>query len=163
MGIRMATRQRYDGHGVSFRYPSDWTLAEDTAANEVTISLQTPGATFWSLTIFADRPPAEDVLGAVLSAYRDEYPELDVYAVTTTLCQLPAEACDLDFVCLDLVSSAGLRATESATRTYLVIYQGPDPELKIYRPHFELILDSLELDDDDLVPPLGLTDESDDE
>lgn len=159
----MSSQKTYTGHGVVFQYPTDWTLSEDEADGEVTVSLQTSGAAFWSLTVFADRPSAEDVLGAVLTAYRDEYPELDIYAVSTTICQLPAEACDLDFVCLDLVSSAALRSFESLTRTFLIVYQGQDRELERFRTEFERITSSLSLDSEELESPFEFTDRPDED
>lgn len=159
----MSSQKTYTGHGVVFQYPTDWALTEDEADGEVTVSLQTPGAAFWSLTVFADRPSAEDVLGAVLTAYRDEYPELDIYAISTSICRLPAEACDLDFVCLDLVSSAALRSFESLTRTFLIVYQGQDRELERFRTEFERIIASLSLDSEELESPFEFTDSPDED
>jgi hypothetical protein len=159
----MSSLKTYTGHGLVFQYPTDWTLSEDEADGEVTVSLQTPSAAFWSLTAFADRPAAEDVLGAVLTAYRDEYPEIDVYGVSATVCQLPAEACDLDFVCLDLVSSAALRSFESLSRTFLIVYQGLDQELERFRGDFERTISSLSLDSDELESPSELTDAPDED
>lgn len=159
----MSSQKTYTGHGVVFQYPTDWALTEDETDGEVTVSLQTPGAAFWSLTVFADRPSAEDVLGAVLTAYRDEYPELDIYAISTSICRLPAEACDLDFVCLDLVSSAALRSFESLTRTFLIVYQGQDRELERFRTEFERIIASLSLDSEELESPFEFTDSPDED
>lgn len=159
----MSSVRTYTGHDIIFQYPTDWILTEDEADGEVTVSLQTPGAAFWSLTVFDDRPAAEDVLGAVLNAYRDEYPELDIYAVSTTVCRLPAEACDLDFVCLDLVSSAALRSFESLTRTFLIVYQGPDRELERFQGDFERVTLSLTLDSDELESPGEFREEIPDE
>lgn len=157
----MSSQRTYTGHGLVFHYPTDWTLSEDASDGVATVSLQTPGAAFWSLTVFADRPAAEDVLGAVLAAYRDDYPELDIYGVSTTICQLPAEACDLDFVCFDLVSSAALRSFETLTRTFLIVYQGQDREIEQFRADFERIISSLHLDSEEFESPYEPTDSPD--
>lgn len=159
----MSSLRTYTGHGLVFQYPTDWKQSEDASDGVATVTLQTPGTAFWSLTVFADRPSSEDVVGAALAAYRDDYPELDIYAISTTICQLPAEACDLDFVCFDLVSSAALRSFESLSRTFLIVYQGQDREMEQFRGDFERIITSLHLDSDEFESPFEPTDSPDED
>ncbi len=135
--------QTYEQRGISIRYPSAWELSEEEAGGQRTITLQTAGASFWSLTVFEDRPDPERVLASALQAFRDDYEDLDIYPVQATVLQQPAAAADLDFVYLDLVNSVALRAFEAEGKSALVIYQGIDREIEQMRPQFEAVTESL--------------------
>ena len=50
---------------------------------------------------------------------------------------------DIEFVCLELVNSAVLRAVATPERTILVLYQGTDHELEDTRRMMERITESL--------------------
>ena len=56
-----------------------------------------------------------------------------------------AEGLDVEFVCLELVNTATLRALESDDFTALVLYQGTDHELEATRALLEGITSSLAL------------------
>ena len=132
----------YRAHGIQFRHPGDWTVAEDVGPDETTISVQSSGTSFWSLTLIDDAPDPDDIIETVLGAYRDEYTDVEVHPVTPTI-QAPAAARDLDFVCLDLVNSASLMAFRTNRRTLLVVSQGTDHELETTRSVMESMTQSL--------------------
>ncbi|MFO0917394.1 MAG: hypothetical protein U0872_03660 [Planctomycetaceae bacterium] len=116
--------QDYRRHGVSFQYPSGWELTEEGNEQERTITLQTAGASFWTITLFADRPEPEQLLESVLQAYRDDYDDVDVYPQPGEAGLLPSAGADLDFVYLDLVNSVSVRAFQTADRSAVVIFRG---------------------------------------
>ncbi len=132
----------YRAHGIQFRHPGDWTVTEEVGPDETTISVQSSGTSYWSLTLIDDAPDPSDIMDTVLGAYRDEYTDVDVYEAIPTL-PAPAVAKDIDFVCLDLVNSASMLAFRTNRRTALVISQGTDFEWKQTRPVMELITQSL--------------------
>src|SRR5262249_13965852 len=125
--------QDYRRDGLSFRYPQSWELSEEAADRQRTITLQTAGASFWTLTIFSDRPDPERVLESVLQAYRDDYDEIDVYEAPGENGLLPTVAAELDFVYLDIVNSVAVRAFQTEDLSAVVIYQGTDQELESLR------------------------------
>jgi len=134
----------FDAHGVRFNYPDDWTITHDHEGPSLNINLQTPGTAFWSLTLLADRPPVEAVLEAAIAAYEDEYQNVDVYRHETSMAELPIAACDLDFVYLDLVSSASLRSILTEAFTALVVFQGEGREFEALQPKFDAVMSSLQ-------------------
>lgn len=142
----------YHGHSVSFRYPSGWELLEESHGEERTITLQTAGASFWTVTVFADRPEPERILESVLAAYREDYEDLDIYQSPETPGLLPAASADLDFVYLDLVNSVSIRALQAEDVSVVVIYQGTDHELEFLREKFEAVTESLAFHGDELDP-----------
>lgn len=135
--------QTYLGHGVRFCYPTEWALTEEAQGPSVNIHLQTPGLAFWMLTLLPPMTDVVDVVEATVAAFEDEYEQVDRYDRSPEFDDLRTAGCDLDFVCLDLVNSASIRAVALTESTALVMYQGEDRELATFRPQFEAVTDSL--------------------
>jgi hypothetical protein len=139
----------YVGHGVRFRYPDDWDLSEQQTVNEVTVTVSSRETSFWSLTLFFDRPQPEQVLQTAMDALRDEYEDIDVYPVETALCRISNLSRDVEFVCFELINSAFLREYRTARFTALVLYQATDHELQETRSVLEGISNTLQCDFDE--------------
>ena len=132
----------YRAHGIQFRHPGDWTVTEDVGPDETTISVQSSGTSYWSLTLIDDAPDPTDIIETVLGAYRGEYPDVEVHPATPNV-RAPAVAKDIDFICLDLVNSASMMAFRTNRRTMLVVSQGTDRELELTRSVMESMTQSL--------------------
>src|SRR5882724_11392301 len=115
--------ETYRAHGISFQYPADWGLQEQAAENEVLITVSSPETSFWSICLFPDHPTPEEVAETALAAFREEYEDLDVYEMSTSVCGFPTVAHDIEFFCLELVNSAWVRAFSTPAFTVLVLYQ----------------------------------------
>lgn len=140
----------FEGHGIRFEYPDDWILHEQSSPEEITLTVQSPESSFWSVTLILDRPDPRRVIETILETFREEYSEIDVYPSDVRLGDQPTESCELDFVCHDLIGSAFLRAAVAPDFTLLVLYQGADLELDDTQPLLEKINNSLTWDADDL-------------
>src|SRR5262245_21155451 len=134
---------RYHSHGVKFRYPDHWELSEQQAEDQVAITVSSPETAFWTVTLFRDRPDPADVVAAALDAFHEEYLELDDYPSSARLCKRPTVARDVDFVCLELLNSAGIRAFRARAFTVLVLYQLTEAERDEIGPILERITRSL--------------------
>ena len=141
-GFEFGAEAAYRAHGVQFHHPGDWTVTEDVGPDETTISVQSSGTSYWSLTLIDDAPDPSDIIDTVLGVYRGEYTDLDVYEPPPKF-RFSAVARDIDFVCLDLVNSASVMAFRTNRRTVLVVSQGTDRELEVTRPVLESITESL--------------------
>ncbi len=135
--------QTYLGHGVRFCYPAEWTVTEEDHGATVNIHLQTPGMAFWMLTLLPPTSDVVDVVEATVAAFEDEYEQVDRYDRSPEFDDLRTAGCDLDFVCLDLVNSASIRAVALVENTALVLFQGEDRELTTLRSQFEAVTASL--------------------
>ena len=141
-GFEFGADAVYRAHGIQFHHPGDWTVTEDVGPDETTISVQSSGVSYWSLTLIDDAPDPSDVIDTVLGAYRGEYPDIDVDEPPPKF-RFPAVARDIDFVCLDLVNSASVMAFRTNRRTVLVVSQGTDREWEFTRPVMESMTESL--------------------
>jgi hypothetical protein len=138
--------ETFDKHGIRFRFPDAWELTEETAENTISITVAPSAGLFWSVTLFFDGPSPDDVVETAVQAFGDEYPEHDVYNVPATLGPHRGIGADIEFVALDLVNSAFLRACRTERFTALVLYQGTDRDLEESLEVLEAISESLELD-----------------
>ena len=132
----------YRGHGIRFRYPGDWTVTEDVGPDETTISVQSSGVSYWSLTLIDNAPDPSDIIDTVLGAYRGEYTDLDIDEPAPKF-RFPAVVRDIDFICLDLVNTASVTAFRTNRRTVLVVSQGTDRELELTRSVMTAMTESL--------------------
>jgi hypothetical protein len=151
----------FEGHGIRFEYPEDWILHEQSSAEEITLTVQSPDSSFWSVTLIMDRPDPRRVLDEILDTFREEYSEIDIYPSEVRLGDQPTESCELDFVCHDLIGSAFLRAVTAPNFTLLVLYQGADLELDDTQPLMEKINNSLTWEADDLPDVLDVFEPAD--
>jgi hypothetical protein len=133
----------YHSHGVRFQYPQDWELSEQQEGEQISITLSSPLTAFWTLTLFPDCPDPGDIVAAALDAFYEEYDELDDYPSKTRLCKRPTVARDVDFVCLELLNSAGIRAFRAGEFTVLVLFQFTEGERDETGPILEQITRSL--------------------
>ena len=133
----------FEHHGVRFEYPEDWILHEQSSPEEISITVNSPETSFWSLTLLFERPDPNRVIETALDTFREEYFEIDVYPSDDRLGDSRTVARDVDFVCHELIGSAFLRAAVAPGFTLLVLYQGADFELDETQPVLERVSKSL--------------------
>ena len=138
----------YDDDGVRFAYPESWELTREVDESEpgsLMLSVQGDGTSFWTLALYPAAVSAAELIESAVEAYRAEYEEADVYPVEGSMCGFPSEGRDVEFVCLELINTAVLRAFEAPGFTAMVLYQGSDHELAEMREVLEAISGSLKL------------------
>jgi hypothetical protein len=155
--------QVYARHGVRFRYPADWEISEQEDGSQFSITVSSPHTSFWTVTLLADSPSPKEIVAAVLDAFHEEYDELDEYPARQRLCGQPTVARDIDFVCLELLNVARVRAFRAPDFTVLVMYQGTEGEFDETGPILEQITGSLSLDREGLPIDAPDDDELEDE
>lgn len=139
----------YQNYGIQFQFPSSWKLDEQISEDDVTITVQSSGTSFWTAVIFMSQPEPEEVLDAAVAAFEQDYEDVEVSTVVCSFCGVPALGRDLDFVCYDLINSATLRAFQTSEQTILVLHQGTDHELKSTRELLASISLSMRFTDDE--------------
>lgn len=141
------TAETYSRHGIRFDYPPEWEVQEQEQDNELLITVSSPATSFWTLGLFFDAPSPEHVLRTVINAFEEDYPELDAYQSQAVICGREAVARDLEFVCLEMLNGAWLRAVRMPSLTLLVMYQCTDYEREEFLPQLQGITQSLSCDE----------------
>ncbi len=114
----------YEGDGVRFEYPADWTI-ESTDEDEVTtIDVQHPdGVAFVIVRSDQSRPDPEYVADVALEAMREEYPDLDASPIVETLGEHVVTGHDVEFFSLDVPNAAAIRSFRTPSRTVFLFGQ----------------------------------------
>jgi hypothetical protein len=136
----------YRTTGLRFCYPPDWQALEQREDDRLSVTVSGAGTAFCTVTMLYDSPDPRQVLDAAVRAFRDEYPELDVYRAESRVASRPAPGYDVDFICLELCNTALLRAFRTGRFTVLVLFQSSDAELPETRPIFDQVCNSLDCD-----------------
>ncbi|MFW6125453.1 MAG: hypothetical protein ACOC46_04825 [Pirellulales bacterium] len=134
----------YQDHGIRFLFPENWRLDQTRHRSGVTISVQSPGTGFWSITLQNRRIEPQRAADAALSALREEYPVLDSEEVEGSVGSRSAVGYDVNFISLDLTNTTWIRAFRGPNCTALVMYQSADLELEAMEPVFRAISTALE-------------------
>jgi hypothetical protein len=141
----------YQTTGLRFAYPGDWDAQEEQTEEGLSITVSGDGSAFCSVMLMPDRPSAESVIEAAMTAYRESYDDFDVYPVACRIAGQESVGRNVDFFCMELVNSAWLRAFRTGRFTVLVLAQsGPDEQLAAKRA-FDTVCDSLNCDSAELV------------
>lgn len=136
----------YRTTGLRFAYPSGWEAHEEQTEEGLSITVAGEGSAFCSVMLMPDRPPAESVIEAAMTAYRESYDDFDVYPVTCRIAGRDAVGRDVDFFCMELVNSAWLRAFRTGRFTVLVLAQSGPDEQRGAKKAFETVCESLDCD-----------------
>jgi hypothetical protein len=133
--------------GVSFSYPDNWRLEREEADNGWTVSLQSPGTAFLTVTFDADMPDTQEMAEAALEALREEYPTLEASSHIDTLAGQMAVGHDIEFFSFDLTNTCWTRSLYADAGTLLVLCQTNDLELDEYGPVLRTICASLKVEE----------------
>ena len=133
----------WNRHGVQFWYPDIWDISEQTDGGDMMITVTGSETCFWTLRILPGCPPPPQVIESCIAAFREEYDDVEVAQTETTLAEMPAVSRQLDFFCLELMNSVGLRSVRTSEFTLLVWWQGTQQDLDEFRPVFDHMSDSI--------------------
>lgn len=136
----------YSKHGIGFLYPDIWELHEETEGTDITISLAPCATSFWTLRIMHECPPPPQVVESCVEAFKEEYDEAEIAESKVIISEMPAYGRELDFICLELTNSVGLASVRTSEFTILVWWQGTDLELEEFRPIFDHMTRSIQID-----------------
>jgi hypothetical protein len=138
---------QFEGDGLSFEYPENWTLEEQRTETGQSWTLQSPGTAFALISVDRSRPAVQDVLDTTLAALRDDYPELECEPAVERIAHRQARGHDIQFFSLDLSNSCWVRVVRTAERTILIMCQVNDLELEEAEPVLRAIRASIEVTD----------------
>jgi hypothetical protein len=137
----------FEQEGLSFAYPENWSLEEEETDEGWTVSVQSPGTAFLTVSCDSRMPTAEEMAEAALGAMREEYPSLEAESAVDTLAGQPAVGHDMRFFSFDLTNTCWTRSFYSDAGTVLVLCQTSDLEEEKYEPVLRAICASLKVEE----------------
>ena len=120
---------KYEKLGISFQYPENWTLdEEDAVAGRDSVTVYSPGGSFWSLAIYPRSADPRKLAEAALDAINQEYKETEIEEVSESLADHELVGYNLNFFYLDLTNTARVRCVRADRHTLTVFCQAEDQE-----------------------------------
>lgn len=136
----------YNQNGVSFEYPDIWELKEDCDGDDIVLTVSCDESCFWTLRLLGSCPPPPEVIESCVSAYTEEYDDVEVTSPDAKLSGLPAVCRELEFFCVDLPVTVCLSSIRSRDFTALVWWQASAQDLATARPMIDHISRSVQFE-----------------
>lgn len=135
---------QFDGFGISFQYPDNWTLDDsDAVLGRMSVTVFSPNGAFWTVAVYSDDAEPSELAAAVVGAMKQEYQGLEAEAIEETVAGHTLVGYDLAFYCLDLTNTAHVRSLRSSHIAYMVYCQAEDREHQRVGRVFEAMTVSL--------------------
>ena len=138
----------FDEDGVRFRYPENWRLEREDSEEGWTVTVQSPGTAFLMMCLRQDLPTPDSMIESVMSAMKEDYPELEAEDRVESVAGQPAVGQDIRFFSLDLTNTCWTRSFYTARGTVLILCQTNHLELDEAGPVMRAICASLEVADE---------------
>jgi hypothetical protein len=138
----------FEDGGIRFRYPENWRLEREDNQDGWTVTLQSPGTAFMTVTLDEEMPSTEEMAATALAAMKEVYPDLEADDCVDSLAGQPAVGHDMRFFSLDLTNTCWTRSFYSSRGTVLILCQMNDLEQEAHEPILKAICASLELEED---------------
>ncbi|MCP3696933.1 MAG: hypothetical protein GY917_32375 [Planctomycetaceae bacterium] len=130
----------YQQNGIQFLYPDNWKIIdEQSVSNPPSVTLQSPGTGYWSLTIYPDSYHPEQLAQEAVDAIQEEYGTVEIDPVTCNYGDQLASGYHMAFYCLDLIVNAQAMALRVGSQTVLFVYQAEDSEFRKLDPVFKAL------------------------
>jgi hypothetical protein len=134
----------FDGLGISFQYPDNWTLDDsDALLGRKSVTVYSPGGAFWTVAIHSGSADPAKLTAAIVEAMQQEYEGLESQQTDETTAGYDLAGYDLAFYCLDLTNTAHIRSFRFAHTAYTIYYQAEDREYEHVRMVFQAMTVSL--------------------
>jgi hypothetical protein len=132
--------------GICFQYPENWKLQRDEIDAGWIVEIQSPDTAFLMVCLRTDGPRREELLEQSLSDLREDYPELEADAATSTIAGADALGYDVSFFSLDFTNTCIMRSFLCPAGTMLVLWQVTDVDAERLEPVLNAIVASLRAD-----------------
>ena len=134
----------FDKLGISFLYPDNWTLDEEqTARGCGAVTIYSPSGAFLSISVHPPRTDPIALAKQAVDAVREEYAEVDVEEAQQTVSGRELVGYDLNFFCMDLITTARVRCLRARRATYAVFCQAEDRDFERLASVFDAVTVSL--------------------
>jgi len=141
--------QTFTRSGVTFRYPANWDLdTEEAADGGWTVTLQSPETAFLLVSLRPDADDPAQVADEALEALRAEYKELDAENAVETFAGQLTIGHDIDFMTVDTPITCWTRCLEAPEGPLLVMCQTSEYDREANEPILRAICASFRIEEE---------------
>ncbi len=137
----------FNQYGISFQYPENWTLdeeeLEDLPEEHHAVTVYSPGGAFWTVTVHPRNSDPKKLASAAVKAMKEEYEGVEVEDAEDSFLNCDLIGYDFNFIYLDLINTAQIRAISCPNATYTIFCQAEDREFEAVQKVFQAMTFSL--------------------
>lgn len=126
--------KKFSDDGLSFSYPDDWRLEREETGNGWTVTVQSPGAAFATISLDRDLPDPRQMVQEALQTLKADYPALEADAALETVAGEMAIGHDIEFFSLDMLTTCRTRSFFGLAGTVFVLCQSSGVDAEDYEP-----------------------------
>lgn len=139
--------QVFQRDSLTFEYPDDWTLEEETLEGGWTVSIQSPTTAYLVISYQEQIDDATAMAEAVLQGLQESYESIESDDAVESIAGLPAIGYDVHFFHLDFTNTAWIRSLPTGDGGLLLMAQTCDNEIDEIEPLIREIFAGLQLTD----------------
>jgi hypothetical protein len=128
---------------LNFLYPENWTLDEDDASGDQSVTVYSPGGGFWSVAVHHGAMEPLILANAALDAMKMEYNDIEIQEVEETIADRKLTGFDLNFFLFDFTNTAQIRSVRCNNDIYVILCQAEDSEFEQIQRVFQAITVSM--------------------
>lgn len=134
----------YDKLGLTFLYPENWKLLDETDAQPHVVTLEAPeGSATWTVHAYPGNADQAEILKETIDTLGDTYEDLEISPLEEPLGEFASTGVEAMFYCLDFLVKAKLQFFKTDTQLLLVWTQAEDRDFDKLDVVFQAISVSL--------------------
>lgn len=134
----------YDKLGLTFLYPENWKLFDETDATPHVVTLEAPeGSATWAVHAYPENADQNAILKETIDTLGETYEDLEISPLGKAIGQFDGEGVEAMFYCLDFLVKAKLQFFKTGQQLLLVWTQAEDRDFAKLDMIFQAISVSL--------------------
>ena len=134
----------YDKSGITFEYPENWEMGEEAQPpGSLEVTVHSPRGGFWLVQLERSAVDPRQMAKTAVAAMQEVYAGIEVEPLDEVIEDVQLVGMDMSFICLDVTSTAQVRALQTGQGTYLILCQAEDSDFEQLSPVFRALTASL--------------------
>jgi hypothetical protein len=134
----------YDKLGLTFLYPENWKLIDETDAQPHVVTLEAPeGSVTWTVHAYPLESDRDSILKETIETMGETYEDLEISPISESTSGFEGSGVEAMFYCLDFLVRAKLEFFETDEQLLLIWTQAEDRDFEKLDVIFQAITVSL--------------------
>jgi hypothetical protein len=135
----------YDTHGLRFIHPEGWQVEREIDGDDWQVTVQSPESAFILIKPLGPIEDLDEAAEVTLETMREDYKDLEEEAAEEIIGGVPCRGYDVNFTCLDLITTCQIRYLRAGDEAVLIMSQAADIDPPEYQMEMERLRRSISI------------------
>lgn len=135
----------YDTHGLRFIHPEGWQVEREIDGDDWQVTVQSPESAFILIKPLGPIEDLDEAAEVTLETMREDYKDLEEEAAEEIIGGVPCRGYDVNFTCLDLITTCQIRYLRAGDEAVLIMSQAADIDPPEYQIEMERLRRSISI------------------